>query len=102
VTADGEDKIILDVEEEHDSPSLETIAREHRSKLAADVLIGSDGPKQQNAPTLVMGVRGLLTVNLVADNGQPASVHSGNYGNIVPNPVLPLARLIADIEERVR
>jgi len=25
----------------------------------------------------------------------------GNYGNIVPNPVLPLARLIADIEERV-
>src|SRR5205823_6574450 len=36
-----------------------------------------------------------------ADNGQPASVHSGNYGNIVPNPVLPLARLIADIEERV-
>ncbi|MGH7275794.1 MAG: peptidase dimerization domain-containing protein, partial [Candidatus Rokuibacteriota bacterium] len=43
-----------------------------------------------------------LGVDLVADNGQPASVHSGNYGNIVPNPVLPLARLIADIEERVR
>src|SRR2546425_719111 len=95
-------KIILDGEEEHGSPNLEAIAREHRSKLAADVLIGSDGPKQQNAPTLVMGVRGLLTVNIVADNGQPASVHSGNYGNIVPNPVLPLARLIADIEERVR
>jgi len=32
----------------------------------------------------------------------PASVHSGNYGNIVPNPVLPLARLIEDIEARVR
>src|SRR5207245_2895090 len=91
-------KIILDGEEEHGSPNLEAIAREHRSKLAADVLIGSDGPKQQNAPTLAMGVRGLLTVNIVADNGQPASVHSGNYGNIVPNPVLPLARLIAHIE----
>jgi acetylornithine deacetylase/succinyl-diaminopimelate desuccinylase-like protein len=49
-----------------------------------------------------MGVRGLVTVNIVADNGQTASVHSGNYGNIVPNPVLPLARLIGDIEERVR
>src|SRR5215470_5908651 len=95
-------KIILDGEEEHGSPNLEAIARAHRDKLAADVLIGSDGPKQKNAPTLVMGVRGLLTVNLVADNGQQASVHSGNYGNIVPNPVLPLARLIADIEERVR
>jgi len=95
-------KIILDGEEEHGSPNLEAIARAHRAKLAADVLIGSDGPKQKNAPTLVMGVRGLLTVNIVADNGQTASVHSGNYGNIVPNPVLPLARLIGDIEDRVR
>jgi acetylornithine deacetylase/succinyl-diaminopimelate desuccinylase-like protein len=95
-------KIILDGEEEHGSPNLAAIAQAHRDKLAADVLIGSDGPKQKNAPTLVMGVRGLLTVNLVADNGQTASVHSGNYGNIVPNPVLPLARLIGDIEERVR
>ena len=95
-------KILLDGEEEHGSPNLEAIARAHRRRLAADVLIGSDGPKQKNAPTLVMGVRGLLGVDIVADNGQPASVHSGNYGNIVPNPVLPLARLIADIEERVR
>jgi len=95
-------KIVLDGEEEHGSPNLEAIARAHRAKLAADVLIGSDGPKQKDAPTLVMGVRGLLTVNIVADNGQAASVHSGNYGNIVPNPVLPLARLIGDIEERVR
>src|SRR5437667_12670915 len=30
------------------------------------------------------------------------SVDSGNYGNIVPQPVLPLARLIDDIEARVR
>src|SRR5438094_1990880 len=95
-------KIILDGEEEHGSPNLAAIARAHRSRLTADVLIGSDGPKQKDAPTLVMGVRGLLTVDLVADNGQSASVHSGNYGNIVPNPVLPLARLIGDIEERVR
>ena len=95
-------RIILDGEEEHGSPNLDAIARAHRDRLAADVLIGSDGPKQQNAPTLVMGVRGLVGVELVADNGRPASLHSGNYGNIVPNPVLPLARLIEDIEERVR
>ena len=101
-TAQWKVKIILDGEEEHGSPNLEAIARAHRERLAADVLVGSDGPKQKNAPTLVMGVRGLITVNLVADNGQQASVHSGNYGNIVPNPVLPLARLITDIEERVR
>jgi acetylornithine deacetylase/succinyl-diaminopimelate desuccinylase-like protein len=94
-------RIILDGEEEHGSPNLDAIARAHRDRLAADVLVGSDGPQQKNAPTLVMGVRGLVGVDLVADNGRPASLHSGNYGNIVPNPVLPLARLIADIEARV-
>jgi acetylornithine deacetylase/succinyl-diaminopimelate desuccinylase-like protein len=95
-------RIVLDGEEEHGSPNLDAIARAHRERLTADVLIGSDGPKQKNAPTLVMGVRGLVGVELVADNGRPASLHSGNYGNIVPNPVLPLARLIEDIETRVR
>ena len=95
-------RVVLDGEEEHGSPNLDAIARAHRERLAADLLIGSDGPKQKNAPTLVMGVRGLVGVELVADNGKPASLHSGNYGNIVPNPVLPLARLIEDVEVRVR
>jgi acetylornithine deacetylase/succinyl-diaminopimelate desuccinylase-like protein len=94
-------RVILDGEEEHGSPNLDAIARAHRDRLAAALLIGSDGPKQKNEPTLVMGVRGLVGVELEASNGKPASLHSGNYGNIVPNPVLPLARVIADIEERV-
>jgi acetylornithine deacetylase/succinyl-diaminopimelate desuccinylase-like protein len=95
-------KIILDGEEEHGSPNLGPIVEAHRARLAADLLIASDGPQQKNRPTLVMGVRGLLGVDLVAENGQRASVHSGNYGNIVPNPVLPLARLVEDIEGRVK
>jgi acetylornithine deacetylase/succinyl-diaminopimelate desuccinylase-like protein len=94
-------KILLDGEEEHGSPNLATIVTRHRARLGADVVIGSDGPMQKNRPTLVMGVRGLLGVDLLAENGQRASVHSGNYGNIVPNPVLPLARVIADIEAAV-
>jgi acetylornithine deacetylase/succinyl-diaminopimelate desuccinylase-like protein len=95
-------KILLDGEEEHGSPNLATIVTRHRARLGADVVIGSDGPMQKNRPTLVMGVRGLLGVDLLAENGQRASVHSGNYGNIVPNPVLPLAELIADIDSRVQ
>lgn len=95
-------KVLLDGEEEHGSPHLDALAEHHRARLAADVLVGSDGPKQRNLPTLLMGVRGLLRVDLVASNGAPASLHSGNYGNILPNPVLPLARLIAAIDARVR
>lgn len=95
-------KVLLDGEEEHGSPHLRAIAERHRGRLTADILIGSDGPKQRNLPTLLMGVRGLLIADIVAENGAPASLHSGNYGNILPNPVLPLARLIADVERRVR
>src|SRR5688500_11954797 len=82
-------KIILDGEEEHGSPNLGPIAEAHRERLAADLLIASDGPQQKNRPTLVMGVRRLLGVELTAENGQRSSVHSSNYGNVVPNPVLP-------------
>jgi acetylornithine deacetylase/succinyl-diaminopimelate desuccinylase-like protein len=95
-------KVLLDGEEEHGSPHLRAVAERYRDRLAADLVVGSDGPKQRNRPTLVLGVRGLLIVDIVAENGAPASLHSGNYGNILPNPVLPLARLIADIEGRVR
>ncbi len=94
-------RIILDGEEEHGSPHLGEIARAHRERLAADVCVSSDGPKQKNRPTLVMGVRGMLEVHLTVENGQRTAVHSGNYGNIVANPVLPLARLIDDLQERV-
>jgi acetylornithine deacetylase/succinyl-diaminopimelate desuccinylase-like protein len=95
-------KVLLDGEEEHGSPHLRAVAERYRDRLAADLVVGSDGPKQQNRPTLVLGVRGLLIVDIVAENGAPASLHSGNYGNILPNPVLPLARLIAEVEGRVR
>jgi acetylornithine deacetylase/succinyl-diaminopimelate desuccinylase-like protein len=94
-------RIILDGEEEHGSPHLGEIARAHRERLGADVLVCSDGPKQKNRPTLVMGVRGMLEVHLSVENGQRTAVHSGNYGNIVANPVLPLARLIEDLHARV-
>jgi acetylornithine deacetylase/succinyl-diaminopimelate desuccinylase-like protein len=95
-------RIILDGEEESNSPSLNAIALAHRDRFDADVLIGSDGPKQRNAPTLVMGVRGLIAIDIVADNGEEYAVHSGNYGNIVPNPVLPVAALIKDLDARLR
>jgi acetylornithine deacetylase/succinyl-diaminopimelate desuccinylase-like protein len=93
-------RVILDGEEEHGSPHLGAIATAHRERLAAAVCVSSDGPKSRNRPTLVMGVRGMLEVHLTVENGQRTAVHSGNYGNIVTNPALPLARLIDDLGTR--
>jgi acetylornithine deacetylase/succinyl-diaminopimelate desuccinylase-like protein len=100
-TLRGTVKVILDGEEEHGSPNLATIATRYRDLLAADLLVGSDGPKSRGEPTIVLGCRGLLGVEYRVDNGRGASVHSGNYGNVVSNPVFALARLLAGLPERV-
>src|SRR5205823_10823979 len=100
-TLRGRVKIILDGEEEHGSPNLAAIVTRHRERLAADLLVGSDGPKPGGEPTIVLGVRGLLGVEITVDNGRGESVHSGNYSNVVESPVLPLARLLVALAERV-
>ena len=95
-------RVLLDGEEEHGSPHLPAIVQAHHARVAADVCICSDGPKQQNRPTLMLGARGVIHVHLSVENGQPTGVHSGNYGNLVPSPVLPLANVIEDLDGRVR
>ena len=95
-------KVLLDGEEESGSPGLAGLVAAHRDRLRADLCIGSDGPKQRNRPTMVMGVRGNLGVEITATNGAPASMHSGNYGNILANPFLPFAHLVEDLGQRVR
>lgn len=94
--------VLLDGEEESGSPRLADVVRAHRDRLAADLRLCADAPKEKNRPTLVLGVRGSVHVHLTAENGQKTGVHSGNYGNRVPNPVLPLARLVDDLDAGVR
>ncbi len=92
-------KVILDGEEEVGSPNLKAIVETHRDKLKADFMVGSDGPKSDNRPTLLLGVRGLLMVEVTCRNTSNRMLHSGNYGNVVPNPALPLARLLDRMAE---
>ncbi len=94
-------KILLDGEEEVGSPNLRAIVHNHRHKLTADFMVGSDGPKSDNFPTLLLGVRGLLALTVRCQNGSGRMLHSGNYGNITPNPTLPLAHLLDDMEAAV-
>ena len=45
-----------------------------------------DGPIHSSGrPTIAYGARGIVTLNLTVF-GPKAGVHSGNYGNWVPNP----------------
>lgn len=94
-------KIILDGEEEVGSPNLGAIVQTHRDRLKANFMVGSDGPKSDNRPTLLLGVRGLLAIVVRVENESGRMLHSGNYGNVIPNPVLPLARLLEEMAETV-
>ncbi len=94
-----EAKFIFDPEEEIGSPSLEAVLQQHAQLLAADLLIFADGPVHQSGrPTLVFGNRGIVTVTLTV-YGPARPLHSGHYGNWVPNPAEKLSRLLASMKD---
>ena len=92
-------KVLLDSEEEKGSPSMRSVAQIHKDLLACDALIIQDGPRHQSErPTLVFGNRGAAHVVLVV-YGPKQPLHSGHFGNYVPNPAIRLARLLASMKD---
>jgi acetylornithine deacetylase/succinyl-diaminopimelate desuccinylase-like protein len=92
-------KVLLDSEEEKGSPSIRAVAQANKDLLACDALLILDGPRHQSErPTLVFGNRGAARVTLVV-YGPKQPLHSGHYGNYVPNPAVRLARLVASMKD---
>ena len=91
-------KVLLDSEEEAGSPGMAAVVAAHRASLAADALVLVDGPVHPSGrPTLVFGNRGIAQVTLTVF-GPRAPLHSGHYGNWVPNPAQRLATLLASMK----
>jgi acetylornithine deacetylase/succinyl-diaminopimelate desuccinylase-like protein len=98
ITPTSNIKIVLDGEEEAGSPSLVPAISKYRSRLAADVMYILDGPVHPSErPTIVYGARGNLAVELTV-YGPKFALHSGHYGNWVPNPAMRLAQLLATMK----
>ena len=92
-------RIIMDGEEEAGSPSLVPAITRYRDKFAADLMVILDGPEHSSGrPTIAYGARGIATVDLTVF-GPKVGVHSGNYGNWVPNPAQRLALLLASMKD---
>jgi acetylornithine deacetylase/succinyl-diaminopimelate desuccinylase-like protein len=92
-------RVILDGEEEASSPNLVPAITTHRDKLRADLMVIFDGPIHSSGrPTIVYGARGIVTLNLTVF-GPRVGVHSGNYGNWIPNPAQRLASLLASMKD---
>jgi acetylornithine deacetylase/succinyl-diaminopimelate desuccinylase-like protein len=92
-------KVLLDGEEEIGSPNLAGFAAGHRGQLAADLVVWSDGPVDPAGGwRLVFGVRGVASFELRA-RGANRSLHSGNWGGVVPNPLWTLVHLLASMRD---
>ena len=88
---------MIETSEEIGSPGLSEFCAERKDMLAADLLIGSDGPRlAPDRPTIFGGTRGALNFDLTVDL-RAGGHHSGNWGGILANPGVILANAIASI-----
>jgi acetylornithine deacetylase/succinyl-diaminopimelate desuccinylase-like protein len=93
-------RVVMEMSEEVGSPGLAAFCAAHKSDLAADVLIASDGPRlQPGTPTLFMGSRGAVNFDLAVDLRDGAH-HSGNWGGLLADPATLLAHAIASIVDQ--
>ncbi len=92
-------KILIEGEEECGSHALSAAMPAWRDRLAADLLLVTDtGMDAPDRPTMTMGLRGLIHLE-VEISGPARDLHSGTHGGVAPNPALALARLLADLHD---
>jgi acetylornithine deacetylase/succinyl-diaminopimelate desuccinylase-like protein len=92
--------VLIETAEERGSTGLRAFVEAERARLAADVLIGSDGPRvTPETPTIATGTRGTFHFDLVVEL-RPGGVHSGHWGGLTPDPAVLLSHALAAICDR--
>ncbi len=92
-------KFLFEGEEEQGSPHMRALITSHAAELRSDGWIFSDGPVHQTRrQQILFGVRGVLGVTMTA-YGAARPLHSGHYGNWVPNPASQLVVLLASMRD---
>ncbi|MDZ7800771.1 MAG: dipeptidase [Trueperaceae bacterium] len=90
---------LIEGEEEIGSPNLAAVLEEHADRLAADVVVVSDGAMLPGrVPTLTYGLRGMTYVE-VRVRTAARDLHSGAYGGAVPNAAHALAVILAGLKD---
>ena len=97
-------KFLIEGEEEVGGASVAAYVPANKEKLKADVALVSDTALYApGLPTLCIGLRGLIYMEVEAD-GPSKDLHSGLYGGAAPNAVFGLVQLLGkakDAEGRI-
>jgi acetylornithine deacetylase/succinyl-diaminopimelate desuccinylase-like protein len=92
-------KVILDGEEEGGGTALREVVAKYPEKLHSDVLIILDGPQHNSGKTTMFyGARGGASLRLTVYTAKQG-LHSGNYGNWMPDANIRLAQLISSMAD---
>jgi len=91
--------VLLEGEEELGSPHIAECVRAHRALLAdVDLVITADGPTHESGrPCIEFGPRGIVSFELRVRHANQ-DFHSGNWGNVAPNPIWTLVHLLATMK----
>lgn len=90
-------KFFIETGEEIGSIGLHPFLREQKQRLAADVFIGLDGPRQtMHRPEVKLGCRGGIGFDLVVKLRE-GSHHSGHWGGVLSDPGFLLGHALASI-----
>ena len=92
-------RVVLDGEEEAGSPNFQAAMIANAAAVRGDLAVIVDSPRHpSNVPTVFYGSRGLSGAEITI-YGATGDLHSGNYGNFVPDPAMALAKLLASMKD---
>ena len=87
-------KFVFEGEEELGSVHLPEFVKENTELLEADLIYTADGSSHNSGnPLILLGVRGILNFEMTV-KGADFDNHSGNTGNVVPNPMWKMIELL--------
>lgn len=92
-------KFVIEGEEEAGSDNLDIFVKEHKKKLAADIVLISDTSIiSLDTPSITVGLKGMSYLE-VEVTGPNRDLHSGVYGGAVANPINVLCKMIASLQD---
>lgn len=92
-------KLLFEGEEESGSEHIFAFIQANKALLDSDAILVSDGSiPAPDQPTLVYGLRGIVTMELEV-RGPARDLHSGHYGGNVHNPIQALVEILAQLHD---
>ncbi|MCV2887193.1 dipeptidase [Ruegeria aquimaris] len=92
-------KFLFEGQEEIGSPDMPPFIAAEARRLSCDMIFSADGLQwTADEAQLVMGLKGLVGVELIVEGAQ-ADQHSGLHGGGINNPLMALSQILASMKD---